>query len=84
MHIISTILFYRPLRTDRKIYIPYRYYLMQQKKTAEQNINAKLNLVVKSGKFKIGKSLYYLLTFTRLQKHYQIPQIWTSQTYLDL
>merc|ERR1712166_892035 len=27
---------------------------MQAKKTADQNINSKLNLVVKSGKFKIG------------------------------
>ena len=27
---------------------------MQSKKTAEQNINIKLNLVIKSGKFKIG------------------------------
>ena len=27
---------------------------MQGKKAAEQNINAKINLVVKSGKFKIG------------------------------
>ena len=43
--------------TDRKIYIPYRYYLlkMQGKKGAEANVNAKLNLVIKSGKFMIGE-----------------------------
>ena len=27
---------------------------------------------------------FNFLNFPRIQKHYQIPQIWTSQTYLDL
>ena len=34
---------------------------MQGKKAAEQNINSKINLVVKSGKFKIGKFLNLLI-----------------------
>ena len=46
-------------RTDRKIYIPYRYYLMNSKKKAQdQNVNSKLKLVIQSGKYKIGKYFY--------------------------